>query len=84
MQLDPILDPNLVNGLSLKDKMCTTNPLYNLVMVLKFSTLSGNLLWEGISQPLGVTLISIPSQGGILLCSPGLCRRALQAQAVHC
>lgn len=39
MQLDPILGPNLVNGLCLKDEMCTINPLHNLVKISKFTML---------------------------------------------
>ena len=36
MQLDPILDPDWVNGLCLKDYICKINPLYHLAKMAKF------------------------------------------------
>ena len=39
MWLDPILVPDLVNGLCLKDYICAINPLYHLAKISKFSML---------------------------------------------
>ena len=39
MRLDPDLVSDLVNGLCLKDYMCTISPLYHLVRISKFSML---------------------------------------------
>ena len=39
MRLDPILVPDLVNSLVLKDYICAINPLHHLAKISKFSML---------------------------------------------
>lgn len=87
MQLDTILGPNLVNGFCLKDEMCRINPLYNLVKISKFSMLLITYWKSVVARNLSVSRSNLEKH---LYSrehpdvSPGLCRRTLQAQAVHC
>jgi len=37
VRLDPDLAPELINGLCLKDHMCTINPLYHIAKIYKVS-----------------------------------------------
>ena len=37
MRLDPVLAPDLIKSLCLKDHICTINPLYHLAEIFKVS-----------------------------------------------
>lgn len=76
LRLDPDIVPDAVSSLCLKDYMCTINPFYTLLNFEILASIMENLLWQGIFQPQGVTLRGVPTQVGVLVCSPLLCERA--------